>query len=326
MGGKGGGFNAFLGFDIQSFVLHELLCVVSRPSSTSTLSAFLFLFHGHGETQPRHDRCAPDTSTRRGESRICAVTDPAAEPAATPPPSRLQRCMEQRLPMSPCPRKGGEAKKPPSCLPCASAKPWQPVPSQGPLRENKRWRRKTGAAGCGDASRAPASPSHPPCVAHAEAKPKAAGPSPGSAAAPVLASKAEESRENSDPGSFVVFCLPQRLLPWSSLESGCAKSTRPSPDVAQTLLCPRQFGFVLGEPRLTPLQIHGVFPSPPLKRPPRRAWRQDGLGHKKDKKKSPTISRCFRGASRRRTRTFLSRGLFRRRLARHLCQNHFRFV
>lgn len=107
----------------------------------------------------------------------------------------------------PCPHAPGkkqELKKTLSCLPCASAQPREPVPGHGSLRENKRWRRKTGTAGCGGASRAPASPSHPPRLAHTEAKPKAAaaaGPSPGSAGASLLAGKVEEGKENSEPVS-----------------------------------------------------------------------------------------------------------------------------
>lgn len=106
----------------------------------------------------------------------------------------------------------------------------------------------------------PAEP--PPRLAPAEAKPKAVEPSPGSAAAPVLAGKAEEGKKSiPDP----VFSPPQRLLPaavwlpWSRLESSCAKCTWPSPSIAQTPLCPCQFGAVLREPRLTSLKIHGVF-------------------------------------------------------------------
>lgn len=91
---------------------------------------------------------------------------------------------------------------------------------------------------CRDASEPPP-PLPPPCVAQAEAKPEAAGPLLGSAAALVLPGKAEEGKENSDP---VFSPHTQRLLPgavwlpWSRLESSCAESTWPSLNVADTAL------------------------------------------------------------------------------------------
>lgn len=223
-----------------------------------------------------------------GSGRICAVPSPA-EQSPWPPhhPRGHSGAGSSACPCPHAPGKKQELKKTLSCLPCASAQPREPVPGHGSLRENKRWRRKTGTAGCGGASRAPASPSHPPRLAHAEAKPKAAaaaGPSPGSAGASLLAGKVEEGKENSEPVS-----PPQKTsAPWSGWESSCAESTRPSPHIARTRLCPGQPGSLLGEPRLTPLKIHGVFLLLLLTDPPSEG--RDGLRHKrqqKDEKKSP---------------------------------------
>lgn len=121
----------------------------------------------------------------------------------------------------------------------------------------------------------------------------------------------------------------QRGFPGADLKAAVQKSTWPSSlAITQTLLCLCQFGLVLGEPRLRPFKIHGVF-LPLISIEPLRGLRDrmdSGTKGSRRTRRKATISRYFRGASRRRTRIFLSRGLFRRRLARHLRQNRFRFV
>lgn len=52
----------------------------------------------------------------------------------------------------------------------------------------------------------------------------------------------------------------QRGFPGADLKAAVQKSTWPSSlAITQTLLCLCQFGLVLGEPRLRPFKIHGVF-------------------------------------------------------------------
>lgn len=114
-------------------------------------------------------------------------------------------------------------------------------------------------------------------------------------------------------------------LPWSRLESSCAKSTWPSLNITQSRLCLCQFGVLLGEPRLTPLKIHGVFLPLLLINTLRGLGDRIGSGTK-GSRTSPAISRCFHGALLQVYTYIPVSGLFRRRLARHLCQNHFRFV
>lgn len=57
------------------------------------------------------------------------------------------------------------------------------------------------------------------------------------------------------------FCPPS--MSWSPGQRGFPgadlKAAWPSLDIARPLLCPSQCGVLLGEPRLTPLKIHGVF-------------------------------------------------------------------
>lgn len=163
----------------------------------------------------------PPCSRARGHPPPPAVRAAAPIPVPVPPERSRSQKTSLLMPVQLCPALG--ARSPP-----------QPVEGEQEVEGKKPAQR---VQGC---QRAPASPSHPPCVvAQAEAKPEAAGPLPGSAAALVLPGKAEEGKENSDPVSSP---HTQRLLPgavWlprSRLESSCAKSTWPLLNVADTAL------------------------------------------------------------------------------------------
>jgi len=114
-----GVFNAFLGFDIQSSVLHELLGVMSRLSSTSAKIYHLPCFSSFvdiGRPSPGMT-AVPQTQfeVQRLEQDLCRDQPRSrASGHPTPPPPWLQRYPELPLPASPGPWKEAGAKNPPS--------------------------------------------------------------------------------------------------------------------------------------------------------------------------------------------------------------------
>lgn len=136
-----------------------------------------------------------------------AVTDAALVPVPVPPERNGSQKTSFLTSVQLCPALG--ARSPP-----------RPAEREQEVEEKNRHSR------CRDASEPP-----PPlptlCVAQAEAKPEAAGPLPGSATTLVLPGKEEEGKQKFRSCFFpppTQRLLPGAVwLPWSRLESSCAK-------------------------------------------------------------------------------------------------------